>query len=199
MKLYDISQEVFSCVVFPGDPSPHREVLATLKDGDVCNLTAFSMCAHNETHVDAPYHFLQDGATVDELPLSKTVGYTYVAHHDGMLSAKDATDILQRAKAANEESSKRILLGGTTVVSADAASVFAESGAVLIGNELQTVGPENAPMEVHKILLSAGTVLLEGIRLSSIEEGVYLLNAAPISLGGADGAPCRAILIDLNA
>ena len=199
MKLYDISQEVFSCVVFPGDPAPCREILATLKDGDVCNLTAFSMCAHNGTHVDAPYHFLQEGATVEAIPLSKTVGYAYVAHHDGMLSATDAEEILQRAKAANAEACKRILLGGATVVSADAARVFADAEIELIGNESQTVGPENAPMEVHRILLSAGVVLLEGIRLSSVTEGVYLLNAAPISLGGADGAPCRAILIDLFA
>ena len=66
----------------------------------------------------------------------------------------------------------------------------------LIGNESQTVGPEDAPMEVHKILLGADVVLLEGIRLSDVPEGVYFLNAAPLCLGGADGAPCRAILAE---
>ena len=58
MELFDISQEVFDCKVFPGDPSPVREKKLSIKDGEVCNLTAFSMCAHNGTHVDAPYHFL---------------------------------------------------------------------------------------------------------------------------------------------
>ena len=51
-------------------------------------------------------------------------------------------------------------------------------------------------MEVHQVLLGAGVILLEGIRLESVTEGVYLLNAAPLNLGGADGAPCRAILME---
>jgi arylformamidase len=66
---------------------------------------------------------------------------------------------------------------------------------MLLGNESQTVGPEDAPMEVHLILLGAGAVLLEGIRLADVPEGVYLLNAAPLDLSGADGSPCRALLI----
>ena len=69
-------------------------------------------------------------------------------------------------------------------------------GIRLYGNESQTVGPEDAPKEVHLIMLGAEVVLLEGIRLAEVPDGVYLLDAAPINLGGADGAPCRAILID---
>ena len=69
------------------------------------------------------------------------------------------------------------------------------SSILLFGNESQTVGPTNAPMAVHKTLLSANVILLEGIRLSKVKEGAYLLNAAPLNLSGADGAPCRAILI----
>ena len=76
--------------------------------------------------------------------------------------------------------------------------MFAEAGILLLGNESQTVGPEDAPMGVHKILLGAGVVLLEGIRLKEVPDGVYLLFAAPLSLGGADGAPCRAVLVKLN-
>lgn len=69
---------------------------------------------------------------------------------------------------------------------------------MLLGNESQTVGPENAPMEVHLLLLGANVVLLEGIRLSEVSEGVYFLNAAPLNLSGADGSPCRAVLIDIG-
>ena len=65
----------------------------------------------------------------------------------------------------------------------------------MLGNESQTVGPEDAPMEVHLILLGAGVILLEGIRLAEVTEGVYFLSAAPLNLAGADGSPCRAILI----
>ena len=79
----------------------------------------------------------------------------------------------------------------------EAAKVFAASEILLLGNESQTVGPENAPMAVHKILLSANVVLLEGIRLSNVPEGVYLLSAAPLNLSGSEGSPCRALLVDI--
>ena len=197
MKIFDISQEVFSCEVFPGDPSPEKETVLSKDSGDVCNLTTFRMCAHNGTHIDAPYHFLSNGKTVDELQLDKMVGMAYVTEHSGTLTANDAVSILRRAAKSSPEAAKRILIKGDAVVSAEAAKVFADSGIYLIGNESQTVGPEDAPMEVHLTLLGAEVVLLEGVRLTEVPEGVYLLSAAPISLGGCDGAPCRAVLVEM--
>ena len=196
MKLYDISQEVFGCAVYPGDPAPKRESLSRMEAGDLYNLTAFSMCAHNGTHVDAPYHFIQEGNTVDQIPLEKTVGLCFVAEWNGILGGEDARRILNRAALAVRESARRILLKGDATVSAEAARTFVGGGVDLIGNESQTVGPEDAPMEAHKMLLRADVVLPEGIRLSDVPEGVYFLNAAPLCLGGADGAPCRAILAE---
>ncbi|MBP5312913.1 MAG: cyclase family protein [Clostridia bacterium] len=193
--IYDISQEVFSCRVFGGDPAPEKKTLRSIERGDLCNLTAFSMCAHNGTHVDAPFHFLKDGKTVDEIDLGSFVGKAYVAEHRGTVSANDAAVILEKAKKQDPEASKRILIKGEAVVSNEAAKVFASEGILLLGNEFQTVGPENAPMEVHLILLGAGVVLLEGIRLAKVPEGVYFLNAAPLDLAGADGSPCRAVLV----
>lgn len=198
MKIYDISQELFSCIVFPGDPAPKRERLSSMEDGALYNLTALSLCAHNGTHIDAPYHFIKNGKTVEQLPLSKTVGWAYVTQEEGMLSAEDARRILREAQTANSEAAKRILLGGKVIVSEEAARVFAEAEIDLLGNESQTVGPEDAPMQVHLTLLSREVVLLEGIRLGDVPTGVYLLSAAPISLAGSDGAPCRAILISLE-
>ena len=195
MKIYDISQEVFGSVVFPGDPSPKREKLLSIEKGDVCNLTAFSMCAHNGTHVDAPYHFINDGKTVEQIDLTRLVGYAYVCWHEGILSPEDALSILERAEELNPDSAKRILIGGDATVSNEAAQTFADRGILLLGNESQTVGPKDAPKRAHEILLSHDVVLLEGIRLSQVKEGVYLLCAAPISLGGSDGAPVRAVLI----
>lgn len=84
---------------------------------------------------------------------------------------------------------------GAAEVTLDAAKVFAASKILLLGNESQTVGPENAPMAVHLALLTSNVVLLEGIRLAEVPEGVYILNAAPLNLAGADGSPCRAILM----
>lgn len=187
MKIYDISQEVFSCEIYPGDPEPGRKILSSTANGDICNLTEFSMCAHNGTHIDAPFHFLEAGKTVDEIPLEKFVGSCIVREFNGELTKEDAEKILKSGE-------KRILLKGKAIVTEAAAEVFAKDGVYLIGNESQTVGPESAPMAVHQILLRAEVVLLEGIRLREVPEGRYMLCAQPLNLGGADGAPCRAVL-----
>ena len=190
MKIYDISQEVFSCNVFPNDPTPSMDRVMSIPDGDICNLTKFTMCAHNGTHVDAPFHFIRDGKTIDKVDLERFVGPCFVARHEGNVTAEDADKILKKAAGCG-----RILIGGAATVTEDAARVFADAGILLIGNESQTVGPEDAPANVHYILLGAEVVLLEGIRLTDINEGRYFLCAQPLNLGGCDGAPCRAILI----
>ena len=193
MKIIDISQEVFSCNVYPGDPSPIAEKVVSIDAGDVYNMSTLSMCVHNGTHIDAPYHFLNDGNTVEQIPLEYFVGTCYVVQRNGELTASDAQNIMLEAKANN--ASERILIGGNIIVTAEAAKVFAANAIKLIGNEGVSIGPVDAPMEVHKILLSANVVLLEGIVLKGVPEGVYFLNAAPLNLAKLDGAPCRAYLI----
>ena len=193
MKIIDISQEVFSCNVYPGDPKPAFERLVGIDKGDVYNMSTLSMCVHNGTHIDAPYHFLNDGNTVELIPLEYFVGTCYVVQRDGELTASDAQNIMLEAKAHN--ATERILIGGNVIVTAEAAKVFADNAIKLIGNEGVSIGPVDAPMEVHKILLYAKVVLLEGIILKGVPEGVYFLNAAPLNLAKLDGAPCRAYLI----
>ena len=195
MKIYDISQEIFSCQVYPGDPMPEKKELKSMEKGEVYNLTTFSMCAHNGTHVDAPFHFFEDGKTVDEICLEAFVGMAYVAEHHGIVTGDDAVEITEKAKIQNPEAAKRILIKGDAEVSLEAAKVFASSDILLLGNEPQTIGPQDAPMAVHHVLLGADVILLEGIRLSEVSEGIYFLNAAPLNLSGADGSPCRAVLI----
>jgi arylformamidase len=164
--------------------------LSSTASGALYNLTAFSMCAHNGTHIDAPFHFLGEGNTVEHMGLDIFVGDCFVARHAGNVSGADARTILAGAKGA-----QRILIAGDVTVTAEAAQVFAESGIKLLGNEGQSVGPENAPMQVHLILLRFGIALLEGIVLKDVPEGHYFLSAAPLKLAGSDGAPCRAFLI----
>ena len=192
MKLYDISQEIFSCRVYPGDPAPEKQTLCATARGDLYNLTAFSMCAHNGTHIDAPYHFLPDGKTVEQLDLNTFVGNCYVARQDGDITASHAAAILQQAAGA-----KRILIAGSATVTLEAARVFAAAGICLLGGESQSVGPEDAPMAVHKTLLSQNIALLEGVVLTHVPQGHYFLSAAPLCLQGADGAPCRAYLMEV--
>ena len=124
------------------------------------------------------------------MALSTFVGDCYVARREGDVTGEDAAAILQKA-----EGTPRILIAGPATVTAEAAQVFAQAGICLLGNESQTVGPENAPMQVHKILLQKEIALLEGVVLTDIPEGKYFLSAAPLQLAGADGAPCRAYLI----
>ena len=90
MKIYDVTQELFGCAVYPGDPAPEKEVKMRIADGEVCNLTAFRMCAHNGTHVDAPYHFIDDGKRVDEMGLAPYVGDCFVVRHEGDVTENDA-------------------------------------------------------------------------------------------------------------
>ena len=177
--IIDITQELFSCNVFPGDPKPECKRVMSIEEGAQCNLTSFSMCAHNGTHVDAPFHFVRDGKTIDEVGIEPFVGPCYVARHEGNVSEEDAAAIHKRARQAG--AAGRILIAGKATVTEPAARVFAAEGVRLVGNESQTVG--------------AGCVLLEGIVLSGVEEGTYTLHAAPLNLGGCDGAPCRAYLI----
>lgn len=195
--IYDISQPVFECSVFPGDAVPTWETVRSLDRGDLYTLTNFSMCAHNGTHVDAPLHFIRGGKGIGRVRLDKFIGPAFVVDHDGVVTAKDAERILERAAAEGRGAQQRILLKGDATVSLEAARVFAAAGVDLVGNESQTVGPEDSPMAVHLVLLGAEVVLLEGIRLAHVPEGVYLLNCAPLNLGDADGAPCRAVLMEL--
>ena len=181
---------MFSCAVYPGNPQPEKQTLYSTEEGDLYNLTSFAMCARNGTHIDAPFHFLHDGKTVDQLDLTHFAGDCYVAWHSGDVSAADAELILKKASGA-----ERILIAGRVTVTVEAAEVFAAARIKLLGNEGQTIGPENAPMQVHLILLRQEIALLEGIVLKDIPEGHYFPSAAPLNLGGADGAPCRAYLI----
>ena len=126
MKIHDISQEVFGCDVYPGDPKPIKTKISSIPDGDLYNLSSFSMCAHNGTHVDAPAHFLKDGGTVSDIPLEHLVGYAYVTKFDGEISGNDAKAILEAARKESKEAAKRILIGGDATVSNEAAEFFEE-------------------------------------------------------------------------
>lgn len=195
MRIIDISQELLTARIYDGDPAPKMESLSNMGNGDLYNLSALSMCLHNGTHIDAPSHFIKGGKTVDKIPLDAFVGKCFVAEHEGEISAEEAAKILE--KAASHNAAERILLKGNLTVTEDAARVFAESKIKLLGNEGQTVGPEDAPMAVHLILLKKEIVLLEGIVLTEAHEGVYFLSAAPLNIKGAEGSPCRAWLTEI--
>ena len=197
MKIHDISQKVLSCKVYPGDDAPMLKPVKRMANGDTYNLSNFSMCAHNGTHIDAPFHFLADGNTVEKIDLQKTVGYCFVTDFVGSLSATDAINLLDQAKQLCSGAELRILFKNDVVITEQSATALANAGVQLVGTTSQTVGDDNNFVAVHKTLLQAQVVLLEGLVLDAVQQGVYLLCAQPLALEGADGAPTRAILIEL--
>ena len=191
--IIDISQEITNCKIYPGDPKPTINKINEIEKGDLYNLSTISMCAHNGTHIDAPSHFIKDGNTVEKIPLDYFVGKCYVCVHKGDVNTNDAINIIRKAKDNN--AGERILIKGKCVVTKEAAIIFKNENIKLIGNESQSIGPIDSPMEVHLILLSNNVVLLEGINLDFVDEGVYYLCAQPLNIKGIEGSPCRAILI----
>lgn len=189
MRIYDITQEVFSGKVYPGDPVPSYERMLSISQGAACNLTKFSMCAHNATHLDAPYHFYDNGKTIEQLELSRCVGPCTVVELVNEDTKENIIAILEKCQ-------KRLLIKGNGVVTPELAKLCNEYGILLIGVEPQSVGPADSPKPVHLELLGSEVVLLEGLVLKEVKPGDYFLSAAPIKLGGSDGAPCRALLID---
>ncbi|MDR0935725.1 MAG: cyclase family protein [Oscillospiraceae bacterium] len=181
MNIIDITQPLFSCVVFPGDPAPSFERVRTIGGGDSYNLTNISLCVHNGTHIDAPRHFIADGSGVADIPLSVFHGKCAVKEWDGVIP----------------ENCERLLIKGSHELSAEDARLLINAGVKLIGVESQSVGPSGAPLEVHTLLLGAGIVPLEGLVLSRVASGEYTLSAFPLNLGSdCDGSPVRAVLIE---
>ena len=99
MKIHDISQKVFGCKVYKGDPTPKKNTLCSIDAGDLYNLTEFSMCAHNGTHIDAPSHFLKNGANIDQIPLEKCVGECFVYEANGEINKEQAKTFLNNKRS----------------------------------------------------------------------------------------------------
>ena len=170
MQPIDITRELLHAPVYPGDPAPALTPLSRMEYGDVCNTSALSLCVHNGTHLDAPRHFVDGGADIAELPLSRCIGECSVVEYDGVVTGAQ--------------------------LDPSAAFVLAESGVELVGVEGPSVATGDFVTPVHRELLGAGILLLEGLDLSAAREGRYVLFAAPIRVAGADGAPVRAVLLE---
>lgn len=187
MKLIDISQELFSCRVYPGDISPMYERVKTIEN-DEYNLTNISMSVHNGTHIDAPKHFVAGGKAVHELDLSVFYGKCTVVELDGIVGENEISGILKSCQ-------ERLIIKGGHELSGSGASAFAGSHVRLIGVEGQSIGDAEHPLSVHTILLGKEIVVLEGLDLSDAAPGEYVLSAFPLNLKDSDGAPVRAVLI----
>ena len=187
MTVIDITQELFSCVVYPGDPVPRKTRVRELPK-DKCTVTEMSLCLHNGTHIDAPAHFIPDGKMIQQLDLTIFYGECLVVAYQGIINASDIQSILDTGV-------ERLLIKGDADLSEEAAEAIAESKVRLIGIEGQSVGPKNAALKTHWILLGKGIIPLEGLRLAHVTPGEYILSAFPLRLADCEGSPVRAVLI----
>lgn len=204
MKIIDISQKIHAdMLVYPGDPRFHARCVSSFKQGDGCEVSELSIGSHCGTHVDAPLHMIAGGAPLDELTLDSFYGLCRVITiNAAIISEKMLLDadiqegerILLRTDPSGKYTSKGRF--NPSVLSMRAAKFLADKKIRLLGIDAPTV--ENVEMcdgEVHRTLLSAGVVLLEGLCLEHASSGEYILSAFPLSLVGENGSPCRAVLI----
>jgi arylformamidase len=184
--------------VFPGDPPVVLEAWPAAP----FRITSLCCGSHSGTHVDAPRHLLPDGAGVESLALDSLIGPCRVFDLSGRGGALDAADI----RALQLHGVRRALLrtstvpfwrrraAGGAVLSPAAAELLAAAGLELLGIDGLSVEAPSGDGEVHRLLLNAGTIILEGLDLSSVAAGDYQLICLPLLLPGGDGAPCRAVL-----
>jgi arylformamidase len=200
VEIFDVSVPVGpATVTYPGDPSVHMSLVQSLADGAIANVSKLELSVHTGTHVDAPVHFFDGTAGIDALPLDALVGPARVV---------DATSVrgqLDVASLRNLELAERVLFKTTNSelwehetfvdefvsLTADAARALIGDGVRLVGIDYLSVGDE----DVHRELLAAGVIILEGLDLRAVEPGRYELVCAPLKLAGADGAPARVFLM----
>lgn len=191
LEIIDITSGVFGSEVYPGDPESGICTFKSFEKGDGYNLNAFSACAHAGTHVDAPLHFIEDGLSVDRLPLQPFIGPCRV------ISVPEGPITGEFVEMNFPRGCRRVLIKGNkkAYFMDHAAYAAAQLEYFLIGTDALSVGEGDNQMAPHKAFLNKGISILEGLDLSGVEEGSYFLIAPPIKLEGLEAAPARAILV----
>ena len=191
MLLYDISTDILKAQVYEGDPKPTLEYIKTTQNGDDYNLSVLNTCMHTGTHVDAPFHYDDEGAKIDEMKLSVFYGKCTVVTIKGILTGEDMERLLPYCK-------RRLLLHGEgeAYISHSAAVVIADSDIELIGTDSISISTAFDEYRTHMEFARAGVAVLEGLNLTGIRDGEYTLCAFPIKVQGAEAAPCRAVLME---
>jgi arylformamidase len=191
--------------VWPGDPPVVVEPVARLEAGDPADVSRLALGTHTGTHVDPPAHFIPGGATVDVLALDVLVGPAIVAD----VNAAGPVDRAALESLSLPDGTTRLLLktgADSGALTADGAQWLVDRGVSLVGADTLSIEPESlcpgvrgCPPEeqypVHRTLLGAGVVIVEGLDLRAVTPGPYQLVCLPLRIAGGDGAPARAVLI----
>lgn len=208
MRTYDITLTISpDIVVWPEDPPVEITRASRIEDGEEANVTRINMSVHTGTHIDAPYHFIREGQTVENIDINLLTGRVYVLHlPDADLITLDMVEnspipprtkrVLFRTRNSDHWASGEHRTFDTEYValSPEAADYLIGRGVKLIGVDYLSVAPFNDVVTTHQILLGSGIVIVEGLNLSEVSQGRYTLYCLPLKIAGADGAPARAIL-----
>jgi arylformamidase len=193
--------------VYEGDAPMAFRFLRDMRRGDALTLSAYSMGAHSGTHIDAPMHFLRDGASIDRVPLDALIGPARVIEIPDAVQAIDAAELGRHAWRGAERvlfrtrSSQRGWMRSATFhrdfayIAPDAAKLLADAGIKLVGVDYISAERFGAPApETHRILLGKGIPIVEGMLLEGVRGGDYDLIVLPLKVAGHEGAPARAVL-----
>jgi arylformamidase len=205
MKIFDVTVPLTKdIIVYPGDPPVRIERRATLnRDGAKANLSRYAFGSHTGTHIDAPFHFLENGLTVDRLPLELLIGRARVVEvtspriDETALEEFDFTaDARVLFKTRNSYLwSQKTFVEDYVYITPGAARSLVNQGIKLVGIDYLSVekfGVES--FDTHLILLQAGTIIIEGLDLREVEPGDYELICLPLNVKDGDGAPARVVL-----
>jgi arylformamidase len=204
-KIYDVTVPLSaSAPVYPGDPRFEMDFTHRMASGAPYNLARFSLGAHAGTHVDAPFHFLPEGATVDDLPLEILMGKARVVEIPSRerirredLEAVDLRNDLRILLKTRMSGQLRVpeFQEDFVHLTGDGASYLAQAGLKLVGIDYLSVDRfGTTEYEAHHALLGAGVVIVEGLDLSEVEPGEYDMVCLPLRIVGAEASPARVVL-----
>jgi len=194
--------------VWPGDPCIRIDQTLSIRHGDVCNISRLGLGTHTLTHVDAPRHITDRGLPVNQLPLNILIGPALVVEprlEGNLITATDLGELGIRGserlliKTRNSD----LWMGGPydfesdfIALSKDAAHWLLARGIKLVGVDYLSIEAFDAQdLEVHRVLLEGGVIILEGLNLSQVPEGRYQLICLPLKVQDGDGAPARVVLM----
>lgn len=210
LKFIDISLPISPDLpVWPGDPPVVLERVKSISEGSASNDSRMGCSVHTGTHVDAPLHFIDQGAPVEQLPLDILVGPTEVievqdsdvitqAILENLTLREDTTRLLIKTRNSDLwRDAKHGFNPDFVALDSQAARWVVDQGIRLVGVDylsVQRFGDKDPA--THRILLEAGVVIVEGLDMREVKPGTYQLICLPIKLVGSDGAPARTILIE---
>ena len=193
--------------VYEGDAPMRFEFLKDMRRGDPLTLSLLSLGAHSGTHVDAPMHFVRDGAPVDRVPLEALIGPARVIRIANEVQSIDAAELnrhpwrgarrllFQTRSSSGGWMRSRAFHRDFAFIAPDAAQLLADAGVLLVGIDYLSAEQFGAPVPTtHRILLGKGIPIVEGLLLEGVSAGAYDLIVLPMKVVGHEGAPARAVL-----